>query len=41
MCYPSDSNKWHKIFEDYARTVNKETENAINITMNRYDPKKT
>ena len=40
MCYPSDSNKWHKIFEDYARTVNKETENAINITMNRYDPKK-
>jgi molybdenum cofactor biosynthesis enzyme MoaA len=40
MCYPSDSNSWHKIFEDYARTVNRETENAINITMDRYDPKK-
>jgi organic radical activating enzyme len=40
MCYPSDSNSWHKIFEDYAREVTQETENAINITMNRYEPKK-
>ena len=40
MCYPSDSNSWHKIFPDYARQVTQETENAINITMDRYQPKK-
>lgn len=39
MCYPSDSNSWHKIFEHYAREVNQESENAINITMDRYQPK--
>lgn len=39
MCHPSDSNRWHQIYPDYARSVAERSEGHIIWTQQEYAPK--
>lgn len=40
MCHPSDSNRWHQIYPEYAREVADRSEGHISWAQDVYNPKK-